>query len=393
LAKHLKVCGQVFLCDICGLSFGNGDLMRAHLNEHTIEKANSEKSKKRKSNGSDKPPLPKRKKKNTVKCRKCQREFPNWSLLYKHKKVCDLEGGGVPGLQADPYDDINEDPLWLNSEGEFDAGLAEVYYRYQNIILAPHSERQGLISTFNFPLTNNFTLENLSEYVDRIRSRQSFAFKINMSFGFLLKNKRSGEIRYFYPQRNTDILPKPVLISNSKDVLKLSRRLEVMDLLTLLMTNRDSTEWDFICVTNVLFTTYKTQFPIGGVSAVPLPDYVKNSRAIIALQINRRTTRAYDDRYCAFRALAFHNSPYRQSDIKKALKGLEGRTKYYLGKWLKHTSTSPEEFEGVSMDQIGDFEKLFSVDISVYMLEENLIATAVYISQEAFKNHMFLNIF
>ena len=166
-----------------------------------------------------------------------------------------------------------------------------------------------------------------------------------------------------------------------------------MDLLTLLMTNRDSTEWDFICVTNVLFTTYKTQFPIGGVSAVSLPDYVKNSTAVVALHTDPRTSRAYDDRYCAFRALAFHNSPHRQSDVEKALKCLEGRTKYYLGKWLKHTSTSPEEFEGLSMDQIGDFEKLFSVDISVYMLEENLIATAVYISQEAFKNHMFLNIF
>ncbi len=78
---------------------------------------------------------------------------------------------------------------------------------------------------YNFPITNEFTLEQLSEQLELIYADSQQSFKINLSFGVILRNIETGAYRLFVPYHNESALPAPVLISNRSDLEKLKEKL------------------------------------------------------------------------------------------------------------------------------------------------------------------------
>ena len=98
-----------------------------------------------------------------------------------------LQHGGAEETQPTPWETI---PPWESEEG-VDQSLNKVYEDHVGIILS--SNQTGAIdSIYNFPLTNNFTVEQLETYLDTIYLDQGHSFKINLAFGFVLVNTDTG---------------------------------------------------------------------------------------------------------------------------------------------------------------------------------------------------------
>jgi hypothetical protein len=68
--------------------------------------------------------------------------------------------------------------------------------------------------------------------VRNIFTQQTSAFKINVSFGFILRNVETGELRYYHPsQSNARFVDVPHLIRNVEDLQKFLDELSRHDML------------------------------------------------------------------------------------------------------------------------------------------------------------------
>ena len=64
-------------------------------------------------------------------------------------------------------------------------------------------------------------LEAASDIGDMLRvifRAQRNAFKINMTFGFILSNVETGEMRYYYPSQNGLIFDHPLVVADEADL-------------------------------------------------------------------------------------------------------------------------------------------------------------------------------
>ena len=110
--------------------------------------------------------------------------------------------------------------------------------------------------------------------VRNIFTQQTSAFKINVSFGFILRNVETGELRYYHPsQSNARFVDVPHLIRNVEDLQKFLDELSRHDMLEYIRQQRPDTKWVVHLLTNVTFYVNKiTEHPIG--ASVLLPDYI-----------------------------------------------------------------------------------------------------------------------
>jgi hypothetical protein len=54
-------------------------------------------------------------------------------------------------------------------------------------------------------------------YLKTIRAATNRRFKINVSFGFILKHRATEELRFFHPSNNTLLFETPMLVANETD--------------------------------------------------------------------------------------------------------------------------------------------------------------------------------
>jgi hypothetical protein len=66
---------------------------------------------------------------------------------------------------------------------------------------------------------HDMTVSTFPEMVRRIFRQQTTAFKINLSFGFILRNVETGELRYYHSsQNNSRFFDAPHLIRTEEDL-------------------------------------------------------------------------------------------------------------------------------------------------------------------------------
>ncbi|CAG2213399.1 unnamed protein product [Mytilus edulis] len=155
----------------------------------------------------------------TFRCRRCTARFANRRQLYLHGMQHHYQSGGG-ALQARPWTD-GETP-W---EADDDGPLKTVYEANAPIIMENHSE-SSVTSSYNVPLTNDFTVPQLMEQSERIFDRQRHAFRLNLEFGLILRHTETVEYRYFRPFQNESLFEHPVYISRRKDLNRLRLRLQ-----------------------------------------------------------------------------------------------------------------------------------------------------------------------
>ena len=211
---------------------------------------------------------------------------------------------------------------------------------------------QGPVQTrYNHRLTTMDTRE-LQEPLRQLFEEQTTAFKVNLSFGFILKQKVTGRLRYYHSSDNCcgRYMEEPALITNRADFESFQERIQESDILQWAIAQRPNSDWVCEMATNVTFFLNRiVQHPIGCVG-VTLPDYVKNNKAIVGLVKDHYQTRTYNDNLCFFRCLAIHL----------------GREVAAL--YAEYTNTPVHAFVGVTLDDLHKVESKFETNVVVYQL-------------------------
>lgn len=269
---------------------------------------------------------------------------------------------------------------WEGPEG-IDDRLKQVYEANAPLILQPSAPGPN-ISTFKFPTTNAVGENEISQAADDIYNQQDHAFKLNLSFGVILRHRETGEYRYFRPFYNDSVLDRPLYISRRRDLRTLVLRLRRKDLFTILLQHRPDTKWVPVLVTNFRFTIFHTFYPIGDLHG-PLPEYIKENRSLVTLEINDRTGYAYEDHFCAFRCLALHQG----YDVKN----FEGKTKQLFDKWT--TFKGVKDSQGVEYRELPEFESCFEINVEVYALNLEGHVGSVYKSRGRYEDTVYLHLY
>ena len=310
------------------------------------------------------------------RCRRCADTFDNRHDLYVHGMRAHYQVGGA--LQRRPWGQNNLAP-WQHEDGTSDGALRDVYEANAPIIL--ETGRQGPIqSIFNFPLTNQVSINQLMDFAENIFQQQHHAFRLNLVFGVILRNRETGQYRYFVPYTNNGVLERALYVSRRADLERLRIQLQQKDITTELLRNRPDTKWIPVLVTNVRFPIWSTYYPIG---QGQLPDFLLKKDSLYHLVRNRHTGKLYDDNLCAFRCLALH----RGHDIKS----IERPAHAFYGQWMAEKAV--DDFDGLSYDQFPEFEKCFGVNLEVFSLEESGFARSLYKSRGQQETTMYVNLF
>ena len=234
---------------------------------------------------------------------------------------------------------------------------------------------QGPVQTrYNRRLASLDT-RDLHEPLRELFDQQTTAFKLNCSFGFVLREKESGRLRYYHSSNNCcgRYLEEPSLITNRDDFDRFLERIHQPDILQWAISQRPNSDWVCERVTNATFFVNKiVRHPIGCVGVI-LPDYVKNNKAIVGLAKDEHGA-IYNDNLCLFRCLGLHL-------------GRDVTTLYE-----EYTDQPVRKFEGVVIDELIKVESVFEVNIVVYNLREES-AQLVRRSLGKHDNTMYVNLY
>ena len=246
---------------------------------------------------------------------------------------------------------------------------------------------QGPVQTrYNHRLTTMDTRE-LQEPLRQLFEEQTNAFKVNVSFGFILKQKATSRLRYYHSSNNCcgRYLEEPSLITNRDDFESFLERIRESDILQWAISQRPNSDWVCERVTNATFFVNKiVKHPIGCVG-VTLPDYLKHNKAVVGLAKDEHGA-TYNDNLCLFRCLTLHQG----CDVRC----IEATV---VTLYAKYTDTLVHDFAGVTIDDLHKVESKFKTNVVVYQLEEidngKTMAELVRRSPAQYQETMYLNLY
>ncbi|CAC5360232.1 KRAB [Mytilus coruscus] len=262
-------------------------------------------------------------------CTKCEKKYVEKRDLQKHQQKCTQSTSSVirspqPGPSSRP--DMDKRTFRCRRCTARFANRRELYL---------HGMQHHL------PLTNDFTVPQLMKH----------AFRLNLEFGLILRHTETGKYRYFRPFQNESLFERPVYISRRKDLNRLRLLFQRFNVTDYILRQGPDTKWKPYLVTNVRFVTYYLNYPLG--NAVQLPDYILQSKSIVALEKNIHNQKHYKDNICAFRCLAVDQGHWKER--------LETHTKALFIRWIqfageRQLDVNPSNFPGLPLHQIAYFE-------------------------------------
>jgi hypothetical protein len=142
-----------------------------------------------------------------------------------------------------------------------------------------------------------------------------------LSLGYILKNRETGEYRYFIPYTNNELVKSPHRIKGPKTLQNAVEAIRKLDPLTFVMNNRPNSKFEPIFISNINFNVYNTNFPLGSAPSI-LPDYINKKKHLMKFLNHRTSGKPIKDNLCLFRCLAHH--------LNDKVKNLEKLTKRYF---------------------------------------------------------------
>ena len=209
---------------------------------------------------------------------------------------------------------------------------------------------------FNYAVeTLNDTIVN--EKLDHLFNNLKCAAKVNLAFGFVLKNIVNGGFRYFYAHENNTLLDRSKL-ECTHDVTKLKDFLNRTDVIESCSREKLNTKWRFYKLTNLtVFAALRKDVPVGCKTAI-LPEPLPENHKINCLRFEENTRQPYNNKLCLFRALALHKHGNQQLEEKNS--------KFFNLIIKKMDGLSADQFQGVHMNDILFVEDLLTLNIVLY---------------------------
>ena len=294
--------------------------------------------------------------------------------------------------RSEPYD---MDPLQPRPEmlpqgdDELTEAVRDVYAEHWSSIRTHHRTHHQVQDMYNFRI-QDLNMNQLRDQLMTMFRSQVNRFKINVSFGFVLRNIENGELHYYHSSHNLGrMLEAPYLISNAEDFEAFLEAVIEEDILEWARKQRPNTKWTVVLVTNATFyINHLPDHPIGCVNT-ELPDYIKNNKAVIGLVKDKYGKQQYEDHPCFFRALAIHQ-------------GVPWDNNLHMTNAVKHllsliTKEDPSTFEGVQLHDLPDMEVKFELNIMVFQLrkktDDQVVAQIVQRSHRRYADTMYLNLY
>ena len=384
---------RVHACRHCGDVFPSYAELRQHLNKHasgnvcpTCKRSFTRTADLRRHSSRCRP--------KPFVCDVCRSSFGRkWDLDHHERTV---QCGGPPQPEPAPkrqkVTHLREDPLTPPQPVEH-AANDELSSTLRDFVhenwasVRTHVVRGPVQTRYNRRLTTT-NLRVLNDPLGKLFNQQTVSFKINCSFGFILKDKVTSRLRYYHSSNNCcgRFLEEPSLITNRADFDSFLERIREPDILQWAIAQRPNSDWVCELVTNVTFFINRIiHHPIGCVG-VNLPDYVKHNKAIVGLEKDHHRNAIYRDNLCLFRCLALH----RGCDVRR----LEATVATL---YAKYTDTPVRDFAGVTLDELDEVETTFKTNVVVYKLEEigdgKTTSELVRRSTDQYPDTMYVNIF
>ena len=163
----------------------------------------------------------------------------------------------------------------------------------------------GRHRVFNFAMPS-FDMSLLNDKLGYVFKELKCAAKVNLAFGFVLKNIEDGMCRYFYAHENNTIMKRAKLVCTQADMSNLKDRMQKLDFIDLCTRERANTKLKFYKLTNLtIFASLHEDVPIGCKDTI-LPEPLLKNHNVNCLTFERNTRQPYDDNLCLFRELALH---------------------------------------------------------------------------------------
>ena len=166
-------------------------------------------------------------------CTVCDSSFGRKQELDRHKRTVQCGGPPQPGpaskrrkvthLQEDP---VLAPPVEHAANDELSSAIRD--FVHENWAAIRTHVAQGPVQTrYNHRLTSLDT-RDLHDQLFLLFDQQTTAFKINCSYGFLLKNKTTNRFRYYHSSNNCcgRLLEEPALITNRDDFDRFLARIQ-----------------------------------------------------------------------------------------------------------------------------------------------------------------------
>ena len=320
-------------------------------------------------------------------CDVCHSGFTRKWDLDQHKRT--VQCGGPPQLGPAPkrrriVASLNEDPVLAvpvehAANDELSSAIRDAVRENWGSVRT-HVVNGPVQTRYNHRLTSLDT-RDLHDQLFLLFEEQTTAFKVNVSFGFILKQKATNRLRYYHSSNNCcgRYLEEPSLITNRDDFDRFLARIQESDILQWAVAQRPNSDWVCEHVTNATFFLNRiVDHPIGCVG-INLPDYVKNNKAIFGLEKDCYSKTTYNDNLCLFRCLALHL-------------GREAAALY-----AEYTDTSVHDFAGFTLDELDKVETTFKTNVFVYKLVEiadgKTTAELVRRSMGHYTETMYLNLY
>ena len=232
----------------------------------------------------------------------------------------------------------------------------------------------------------NYAVETLNETIvnkklDHFFNNLKCAAKVNLAFGFILKNIENGGFRYFYAHENNTLLDRSKLVCTRDDLAKLKDFLDKTDVIESCSREGMNTKWRFYKLTNLtVFAALLKDVPMGCNDAV-LPKPLLRNGTINCLTFEENTRQPYNDNLCLFRVLFLHMNRNQR---------LEEETSNLFNLFInKMDGLTPNQFQRVHMNDIPTVEDLLTLNIVLYdidIVDGNIIGELARRSMQKYNN-------
>ena len=286
-------------------------------------------------------------------------------------------------------DPLEPEPLMLpGGEDELSLAMRSAYQEHWSSIRTHHHPGR-VQDVYNYRITD-LNLHNLMDELQQLFHIQTVRFRINASFGFILRHIETEELRYYHSSHNQGrLLDVPPTITNQEDFDDFVESLMQEDILEWAKQQRQDTKWIVVFVTNMsVYVNRLPDHPVG-CEGVQLPDYIKQNNYIIGLDRSAYRNSVYSDALCFFRALAIHCKAPR-----KPTGSFETKV---CAIFEEMVGGDPKHFEGVHLTDLPTLEQKLQLNINVFELvkdeDKKVMGKIVQRSHHRYDNTMNLNLF
>ena len=171
----------------------------------------------------------------TYKCKLCYAEFSGFYALRQHKNT---QHGTQVGFGANNID-------VEGIVGEVDNQSSREELESCKHFLTDTEMENGRHRVFNFAMSS-FDRSLLNDKLDYVFKELKCAAKVNLAFGFVLKNIEEGMCRYFYAHENNTFMERAKLVCTRAVMTNLKDRMQKMDIVDICTRERANTKWKIL---------------------------------------------------------------------------------------------------------------------------------------------------